>query len=221
MRLVLPAVGVTLALLGCGGERPPASSRALAAAVHVEATGCGTVTKLAGGSVIADDRVATVAHVVAGTTAISVVSADGRRFEAEVVGLDRAKDLALLAIDAPGIDPLPLASMAVDDAGEFVVFREGQPRVTTFVARRRVDIKMDSIDEDGVSLRRGYQIEADILSGDSGAVLVSDGAATAVVFARSRGDEHRAWATDISEITPLLNADTGRPVDRGACSEFA
>ena len=80
---------------------------------------------------------------------------------------------------------------------------------------------MDSIDEDSVTVRRGYQIEADVLSGDSGAVLVVGGAATAMVFARSRGDEHRAWATDISEIEPLLAADTGRPVDLGACSEFA
>ncbi len=193
----------------------------MSAAVRVESNGCGQATKLGGGSFIAKDRVVTVAHAVAGSTDIVVVSTDGRRFAATVVGIDRQKDLALLEVDDSNISPLPLATMAVDDAGEFVAFRDGRPRLSDFVARRHVDIKMDSIDEDGVSLRRGFQIDADVAGGDSGAVLVRDGSATAVVFARSRGVEGRAWATDISEIKPLLAADTGEPVNRGACSEFA
>ncbi len=221
MRRLLSTAVVMVALVGCTGDNRPVASTALEAAVQVEAHGCGQVANIAGGSVIADDRVVTVAHAVAGSTDVVVVASDGRRRSAAVVGLDRRKDLALLAIDGVGIAPLPRATMGVDDAGELVVFREGHALLTGFVTRRRVDIKMDSIDEDGVSLRRGYQVEAEVVSGDSGAVLVIDGAATAVVFARSRGDERRAWATDISEIEPLLNADTGRPVDRGACSEFA
>ena len=195
--------------------------RALNAAVRVETNGCGPLARLRGGAFIAKDRVVTVAHAVAGSTDIVVVSTDGRRFDATVVGIDRQKDLALLAVDHSNIAPLPMATMAVDDAGEFVVFRQGQPQLSDFVARRHVDIKMDSIDEDGASLRRGYLIEAEVVSGDSGAVLVRDGAATAVVFARSRGVDRRAWATEITEIVPLLAADTGEPVDRGACSEFA
>ena len=211
----------TLALVGCAADNAAGTSRTVEAAVRVEANGCGQVTKLAGGSFIAEDRVVTVAHAVAGATAIVVVSSDGHRHDATVVGIDRRKDLALLAVVGGKIAPLPLASMVVDDAGEFVVFRDGTPVLTTFVTRRQVGIKMDSIDEDGISVRRGYQIEADVVSGDSGAVLAIDGAATAVVFARSRSVDGRAWATDINEIKPLLAADTGKPVDRGACSEFA
>jgi S1-C subfamily serine protease len=211
----------TLALVGCSGRNPSLTSRAEEAAVEVEANGCGQVTKLGGGSFIADDRVVTVAHVVAGSTELVVVSSDGRRHDATVVGIDRRKDLALLAVDENNMAPLPLATMAIGDAGEFVVFREGRPELTHFVTRRRVGIKMDSIDEDGVALRQGYQIEADVVPGDSGAVLVVRGAATAVIFARSRGVDGRAWATDTAEIKPLLDADTGKPVDRGVCSEFA
>jgi hypothetical protein len=220
VRLV-PSIAVLLVFAGCAEQEPTASERTLGAAVHVEATGCGQAIKLGGGSAIAENRVVTVAHVIAGSTAIAVISADGRRHDATVVGIDRRKDLALLAIDATDITPLPSASMAIDDAGQFVVFRDGHPRLTTFVTRRKVDIKMDSIDEDSVTLRRGYQIEADVVSGDSGAVLVFGGAATAVIFAHSRGVESRVWATDISELAPLLKADTGDAVDRGACSEFA
>ena len=220
-RHLLSTMATALVLASCSGQNPPPTQSAPNAAVRVEANGCGQVTKLGDGSFIAKDRVVTVAHAVAGSTDIVVVSTNGRRFDATVVGIDRQKDLALLAVNDSNIAPLPMATMAVDDAGEFVVFREGRPQVSDFVARRRVDIKMDSIDEDGVSLRRGYQIEADVVSGDSGAVLVTGGAATAVLFARSRGVDGRAWATDIAEIKPLLAADTGEPVDRGACSEFA
>ena len=53
------------------------------------------------------------------------------------------------------------------------------------------------------------------------AVLSVNGFAAAVIFARSRGVDGRAWATDISEVKPLLAADSGKPVDRGTCSEFA
>jgi S1-C subfamily serine protease len=219
-RLAL-SIAVGFLVAGCTGQEQSGSARILEAAVHVEATGCGQATKLGGGSVIAENRVVTVAHTVAGATDISVIAADGQRYGATVVGIDRHKDLALLAIDATSIAPLPLATMGVDDSGQFVVFREGDPLLTPFVTRRKVDIKMDSIDEDGVSLRHGYQIEAAVVSGDSGAVLVFDGAATAVIFAHSRGVENRVWATDISEIEPLLKADTGRPVARGECSEFA
>ncbi len=218
---MLPSIVAALALVGCSGRNPSPISRAEETAVEVEANGCGQVTKLGGGSFIAEDRVVTVAHVVAGSTELVVVSSDGRRHDATVVGIDRRKDLALLAVDENNIAPLPLATMAIGDAGEFVVFRDGRPELTHFVTRRRVGIKMDSIDEDGVTLRQGYQIEADVVPGDSGAVLVFDGAATAVLFARSRGVDGRAWATDTAEIKPLLDADTGQPVDRGVCSEFA
>jgi hypothetical protein len=210
-----------LVVAGCADQGQDTAERTLEAAVHVEATGCGQATKLGGGSVIAEGRVVTVAHVVAGSTGLAVISSDGQRRDATVVGIDRQKDLALLAIDAAAISPLPLASMSVDEAGQFVVYREGTPILIPFVTRRKVDIKMDSIDEDGVSLRRGYQVEADVVSGDSGAVLVFDGAATAVIFAHSRSVEHRVWATDISEVESLLEADTGSPVDRGGCSEFS
>jgi hypothetical protein len=210
----------TLALLAaCSGSNP--QSTALASAVRIEAVGCGQETTLAGGSFIASHRVVTVAHAIAGSARVSVTSADGKRHDAEVVGIDRRKDLALLAV--PGVDQpvLPAATMRVDDVGTFVAFRDGRPRLTSFTARRKVGIKIDSIDEDVVVLRSGYQIEAEIDNGDSGAVLVVNGSATAVLFARSRGLDNRAWATDISELDPLLAADTGQPVDRGACSEFS
>ena len=71
----------------------------------------------------------------------------------------------------------------------------------------------------GPGLRRGYQIEADVAKGDSGSVLVHDGRAVAVVFARSTSASQRAWATDIGEANQLINSAGDDPVPTGDCAK--
>ena len=82
---------------------------------------------------------------------------------------------------------------------------------------RFVDLKASDIDGIATSLRQAYQIEADIEHGDSGAVLVVDGHAAAVVWARSSITGDKAWATDIREAAPLLAqiANTGTTTGAG------
>jgi len=50
-----------------------------------------------------DGYILTSAHAVAGAQAISVVTADQRRFDGEVVGVDRVSDVALLKVPASGL----------------------------------------------------------------------------------------------------------------------
>jgi S1-C subfamily serine protease len=85
------------------------------AAVEVSAgAGPGGVSATGQGSAVIIDEeglLATNAHVVDGAGAITVLLADGSRYEAEVVGHDPATDLAVLAIDATD---LPAATLADD-----------------------------------------------------------------------------------------------------------
>jgi S1-C subfamily serine protease len=157
-----------------------------------------------------------VAHLVAGTDTITVIGADGVSRQGVVVGIDRDMDLALLAVDGLGATPLPMRTLPAGATGTFVVDRDG-PIGIGFTADRYVNIEIDSIDGDREVTRRGYQVNAAIVAGDSGSVLVSGGAAMGVLYARSRRDDRRAWAVDISELQPLLDADTGRAVDVGEC----
>jgi S1-C subfamily serine protease len=157
-----------------------------------------------------------VAHLVAGTDTITVIGADGVSRQGVVVGIDRDMDLALLAVDGLGATPLPMRTLPAGATGTFVVDRDG-PIGIGFTADRYVNIEIDSIDGDRKVTRRGYQVNAAIVAGDSGSVLVSGGAAMGVLYARSRRDDRRAWAVDISELQPLLDADTGRAVDVGEC----
>ena len=189
----------------------------LAAAVRVEATGCRTKASLGAGSFVAEGIVVTVAHVVAGADRVHVVLADGSRAIATVVAMDRDKDLALLAVSAD-ITPLPRGPMAPGDEGVFVVYRDDAGVVLPFEAISFVDIDAPTIDHDGSTLRRGYRIEAVVAKGDSGSVLVTNGVATAVVFARSTATDGTAWAVDLSEADPLLAKATDAAVDVGDCT---
>jgi hypothetical protein len=102
-------------------------------------------------------------------------------------------------------------------SGTFVVWRDDEPVALPFTARTFVDINASDIDHDGPGLRRGYQIDAQVANGDSGSLLVHDGVAVAVVFARSTSSKQRAWATDISEAKDLIVGAGDDEVDTGDC----
>ncbi len=189
----------------------------LSAAVRIQAEGCRSRPTIGAGSFVAPGRVLTVAHVVAGSKDIDVTLSTGEEVEAEVVAIDRTKDLALLAVDADNA-PLRLGVLRPGESGEFVVWRDDASQARPFQAITFVDINASNIDHDGSGLRKGFQIDADVSNGDSGSVLVHDGAAVAVVFARSTAAGGRAWATDIREAKPMLEGTRDTPVDEGACA---
>ena len=79
-----------------------------------------------GSGFIIDDRgyAITNEHVVRGATEIVVTTADGRDFQAEIVGTDEVTDLALLRLTDPeptALDVAPLGSSADLVIGEWVV----------------------------------------------------------------------------------------------------
>lgn len=215
--MLLAAAGILAA--ACGDDGPTAGS-AVDAAVRVEAEGCAPHTVVGGGAFVDEHLVVTVAHVVAGADEVEVVLPDRSEHEAIVVAIDRRKDLAVLDVNQD-VPPLEIGRMRAGTRGEFVSWRGGAPMVERFVARSYVDIEGADIDGIEPSPRRGYEITADVEPGDSGAVLVSDGEAVAVVFARSEHRRDRAWAIDIAEAAELLEAAEaadGTPADLGECT---
>jgi serine protease Do len=84
------------------------------------------------GYILTNEHVVTGARRVmvvlpsAATDGASAQDAGGRRFEAEVVGTTREMDLALLKIDAAGLQPLPLGDSTALRQGE-LVFAFGSP----------------------------------------------------------------------------------------------
>lgn len=214
MRRLVAGGVLLLALAACGDDRQ--APTAMSASVRVESEGCSLHHEVGGGAFVAAATVVTVAHVVAGATDVDVVLADGTEKTASVVALDRRKDLALLRVDAD-VTPLPLGAMRAGSHGTFVTWRSGTAHELAFSATQVVDIQSSDIDHASTDLRRGYAIEASIQAGDSGSVLVSNGRAVAVVFARSSYSNATGWATSAEEVRALLNAPHDHEVNTGEC----
>ena len=111
-------------------------------------------------------------HVIAGATEISVTLADGRSFEAEVIGTDPDTDLAMIRIPAENLRALPLADSNQLRVGDFVVavgnpFGLGQTVTSGIVsALGRAGFR-------GLEFQNFIQTDASINPGNSGGALIN------------------------------------------------
>jgi S1-C subfamily serine protease len=185
------------------------------AAVQIIADGCSQVEVHGAGLMVAEGRIATVAHVVAGAQRIDVRGTHGTS-EATVVYFDPVLDVAVLKVDPSLGSPIAIGTASRGDHGNAIVYRDDAPVEIPVGIQRLVDIRTADIYGEGTHIRPGYELNIDIQAGDSGAVVVVDDAAVAVVWAVSRQAESRAWAMRTSLIADHLEAETA--VDNGECA---
>ncbi len=206
-RAIVAAAVLAVTTLGCAAD-PPAGT----VSVHVTSN-CALGVPRASGMIVAPGLVLTSAHPLRGAREITV-RRDGVDVPAEIVGFDTEMDLAYLAIDGPTGTPIPIDSDGVmpgDTATAWVV-RAGRPVPVRATIRRRVRINTEDIYVLGTTSRPGFELQADIQPGDSGAAVVVDGSVAAVVWARSRRESGRAWAIDADRGGTLIDEQlrTGR-----------
>ncbi|MFF1376392.1 S1C family serine protease [Streptomyces sp. NPDC058308] len=80
-----------------------------------KSTGSGVITR-------SDGEIVTNNHVIAGATSVKVRTDDGKTYEAEVVGTDSKKDLALIQLkNASGLKPATLGTSGNVKVGDEVV----------------------------------------------------------------------------------------------------
>ena len=213
-----------LVAASCGGAARPAAttvvndtspSVAIAdAAVQVVANGCSEAATHGAGMMVAAGRVATVAHVVAGAQTVQVRTPHGVG-DATVVYIDPVLDVAVLKVDPALATPIPIGAASAGDRGEVVVYRDDAPVTLSVEVQRLVNIRTADIYGQGKHVRPGYELTLDIRPGDSGAVVVIDNRAVALVWATSRQATARAWAMRTSLIEDHLALD--KAVDVGEC----
>jgi S1-C subfamily serine protease len=184
------------------------------AAVQIIANGCSQVEVHGAGLIVAEGRVATVAHVVAGAERIEVRGTHGSA-EASVVYFDPVLDVAVLKVERSLGAPIAIGTASRGDHGGAIVYRDGAPVELPVGIQRLVDIRTGDIYGEGTHIRPGYELTIDIQAGDSGAVVVVDDRAVALVWAVSRQAESRAWAMRTSLIADHLKGET--TVDNGEC----
>ena len=188
------------------------------AAVQVVANGCREAEVHGAGLMVADGKVATVAHVVAGASSVEVRGPHGSG-PATVVYFDPELDVAVLKVDPALASPIPIGSAATGDDGNVIVYRDDAPVELPAHVERPVNIRTADIYGDGKYVRPGYELGLDIKAGDSGAVVVVDDHAVALVWATSRQADARAWAMRTSLVEDHLTDDT--EVDSGKCADSA
>ncbi len=221
LSLVAARVGVgCLVAASCGSTAQPAPITRLAgnivdSAVQVVANGCKSVEVHGAGLMVAEGRIATVAHVVAGAQRVEVRGTHGTA-DATVVFFDPILDVAVLKVDPALATPIEIGTAGRGAHGNVVVYRDNAPVELAVGIQRLVDIRTADIYGEGKHIRPGYELDLDIRPGDSGAVVVVDDRAVALVWATSREAQSRAWAMRASLLADHLSGDAAVP--NGECA---
>jgi S1-C subfamily serine protease len=204
-------------MLSCGGATPPQTNRE-SSAVEVWANGCSSLPVHGSGIALGDDLVATAAHVVAGATSVSIDDGRGHSYLADVAAIDAQRDAAVLRVSGLDRPTLRLRAMRTGERGSFFAFGGPQPTLAAFTVVRAVGISSEDIYREGEHVRPGYQLEATVVAGDSGAgLLAEDGTLGGLVWATSRSTEGQAWAIGVEVVSDLLASITARPAAAIPC----
>lgn len=191
--------------------------------IYGEAPSCGRGIE-GSGFVYAPNRIATNAHVVAGTRQVAIHVSDQLSLPATVVVYDPQRDVAVLNV--PGLDATPLA-MAKEPAQRgdpaAVVGYPGDGPLVVGSARvgSRASVSGTNIYGNGRVEREIYGLRAVIRSGNSGGpLLAQDGSVLGMVFATALDSPDTGYALTDAEIAgDLANGRTATaPVATGGCT---
>jgi S1-C subfamily serine protease len=202
----------------------PALARAARSVARVAGTAyaCG-ISSTGSGFVVAQDRVITNAHVVAGVDRPVVELPGQPARQGRVVYLDQANDLAVIAVDHLGGTPLPIApTLPVGDTAVVQGYPYGGPLTSGGAQVLAVDTApIPNLDGQGTTAREIYALGAQVRPGDSGGpLLTTTGQAVGIVFARSESDANLGYAMTTKELLPVVAQAPAlsATVSSGACS---
>ncbi|MFP7365083.1 MarP family serine protease [Corynebacterium callunae] len=175
------------------------------------------------GFVAAPDYVVTNAHVVAGTSNVSLDTMVGTR-SAEVVFYDPDVDIAVLYSPDLGIDALPWAATPLETGDEAIVM--GFPQSGPFNAspariRERIMITGSNIYANGQHEREAYSVRGSIQSGNSGGPMVNQaGEVAGVVFGAAIDGSDTGYVLTAAEVQQRIGEITAltTPVDTMECA---
>jgi S1-C subfamily serine protease len=186
-------------VLAAGSRRPV---HAMPAVVTVSSTAPTGAADVATGFALGPGRVVTVAHVLDPGRPLLVRTADGRVRRARIVSIDRADDLALLAVPRLGARPARTAAASAEPAR--ILVRRGGHVVALAAAIRRTVTAHMAAPGSRPYIRPALELAAPVAVGDSGAPVVdASGAVAGIVFARSSGRPGTAYAVDARALASM------------------
>jgi S1-C subfamily serine protease len=193
-------------------------TRAVASTSNIEADGCGGRHE-GSGFAVADDLVATNAHVVAGADRVRVRLPNGKLLRSTIVAFDGARDLALLSVPGLRQQPLAIGEAKVGDGGAVLGYPGGQDTVRVAPALIRDEAPTIGRDIYGRSRteRQVLYLASQLQPGDSGSALINgSGQVVGVAFAIAPDRPGTSYAVDDSELRAML-AEPRSPGSGGPC----
>ncbi|KAA0024465.1 MarP family serine protease [Antrihabitans cavernicola] len=174
------------------------------------------------GFVVAPERVMTNAHVIAGTSGVTVDTADGP-LDADVVLFDPSVDIAVLSVPGLKAPALTMAPEAAQTGANAIVlgYPGGGPyNASAARVRETLDLSGPNIYRSGTVEREVYTVRGEIRQGNSGGPLVDDqGRVLGVVFGAAVDNSDTGFVLTNKEIAKQLAAapQVRDTVDTGAC----
>lgn len=210
--------------IASGAQVAEAARVVSASTVKVIAPGCGLELE-GSGFETTGNLIVTNAHVIAGSTSITVYAASGQSARAVPVLFDSRFDLAVLRTSPLGIAPLRVDDTIVGHGTKavFLGYPEGGP-LTVSPAGVLDEFTAEGRDIYGSSLavRRVYELQASVEPGNSGGPLVlPTGQVIGVVFSRSTSNSDVGFALTSPGVANRITEAQGRQaaVGTGQCVE--
>lgn len=163
----------------------------------------------AGSGVIISENgyIVTNNHVIEDASSITVTLADGTSYSAKLVGTDADLDVALIKIDATGLDPAEIGDSSATQAGnKAVVIGNPLGQLGGSVTQGIVSSVSRNVMIDGVS-HNVMQVDASINPGNSGGGLFNGrGELVGIIIAKSVNEsvEGIGFAIPINDVSDIL-----------------
>ncbi|MDQ1121744.1 MarP family serine protease [Microbacterium trichothecenolyticum] len=202
----------------------PALTQAAQSVARISGTAyaCG-ITSSGSGFVVADDRIVTNAHVVAGVDT-PLVELPGRPArEGRVVYFDPTDDIAVVSVDDLDAAPLSISSTLPVGSPAVVQGYPGGGPFTSGSAQILSEgtVPVPDIYDTASTPRDIYALAGIVRPGNSGGPLLTTGGEVAgIVFARSDTDDNVGYAMTPAELLPVMAQmdSLSTPVASGSCT---
>lgn len=173
------------------------------------------------GFVVAPQRVMTNAHVVAGSTGVTV-EVDGTPYDATVVSFDPNHDVSLLAVPNLPSEPLTFVDQPAPSGTDAIVL--GYPGGGVFTAtpariREIIELSGPDIYQTTTVNREVYTIRGTVRQGNSGGPLIDQsGRVLGVVFGAAVDDDDTGFVLTANEVSrQLAKIGDSQPVNTETC----
>jgi S1-C subfamily serine protease len=173
-----------------------------------KAPNCGRALE-GSGFVAAADEVVTNAHVVAGTSEVTV-TAGGHQLPATVVLYNPQIDVAVLAVPGLGLSPLPMVKNGTvkGDSGFALGYPEGSRtvRIAPTRVRSKQVLEGPNMYRTGTVSREVYLLRGEVHPGNSGGPLFNaQGQVVGMIFGVATDDAETAFALTMAQVASAID----------------